>query len=191
MPSKFDEGLSRRALLGAFAAVTTTISAAPAQAGLFGFLKGAGDVRRVKLYSQRTGEMVDTIYWVEGNYIPEAMKEINWFMRDWRRNETISYDPRNIDIIAATQQLLETNEPFNLLSGYRSAATNAMLRSRNRGVASKSYHIKGMAADLKMRARSVTQIAAAAQACKAGGVGRYARSNFVHVDCGPIRTWRR
>ena len=190
MPSEKDVALSRRALLGAFAAVGT-IAAAPAQAGLFGFLKGAGDVRRIKMYSTRTGEMVDTIYWIEGQYIPEAMKEINWFMRDWRRDEVIEYDPRNIDIIAATQRLLETNEPFNLLSGYRSAATNAMLRQRNRGVASKSYHIRGMAADLKLRGRSVSQIASAAQACNSGGVGRYYRSSFVHVDCGPIRTWRR
>lgn len=184
-----DAFVSRRKLLGAFAGIAT-VAAAPAYPGVFGFLKGAGDVRRIKMYSQRTGEMVDTIYWIEGEYIKEAMKEINWFMRDWRQNEVIPYDRRNIDIIAAAQQLLETTEPFNMVSGYRSPATNAMLRRRNRGVATKSYHTKGMAADLKLRSRSVEQMAAAAQACKSGGVGKYRRSKFVHMDCGPVRTWK-
>ena len=182
-------GLSRRALvLGAFAA--TTVVAAPTFSKAAGFLRGAGDIRRIKMYSQRTGEMIDTIYWIEGDYIKEAMKEINWFMRDWRKNEVIQYDRRNIDIIAATQRLLETTEPFNMVSGYRSPETNAMLRRRNRGVASKSYHTRGMAADLKMRSRSVEQMAAAAVACHSGGVGKYRRSKFVHMDCGPIRTWK-
>lgn len=189
MASSVDARTTRRALLGAFAGVAT-VAAAPAYPKVFGFLKGAGDVRRVRMYSQRTGEMLDTIYWIEGDYIKEAMKEINWFMRDWRSDHTIDYDRRNIDIIAAAHRLLETNEPFMLLSGYRTPATNAMLRKRSRGVASKSYHIRGMAADLKLRSRSVTQMAAAAKACNSGGVGSYGRSNFVHMDCGPIRTWR-
>ena len=184
-----DANISRRKLLGAFAGIAT-VSAAPAYSNVFSFLKGAGDVRRIKMYSQRTGEMIDTIYWIEGDYIKEAMKEINWFMRDWRKNEVIQYDRRNIDIIAATQRLLETTEPFNMVSGYRSPETNAMLRRRNRGVASKSYHTRGMAADLKMRSRSVEQMAAAAVACHSGGVGKYRRSKFVHMDCGPIRTWK-
>lgn len=181
--------LSRRSLLGAFAGVST-IAAAPAHAGVFGFLKGAGDVRRLKMYSQRTGEMLDTIYWVEGEYIEEALGEINWFMRDWRTSETINYDVRNIDIMAAAHRLLETNEPYNMLSGYRSAKTNAMLRRKNSGVATKSYHIRGMAADLKLRSRTINQMAAAGLACKSGGVGKYRRSNFVHMDCGPVRTWK-
>ena len=178
----------RRRLLCAFAGIAT-VAAAPSHAGVFSFLKGAGDIRRVRMYSQRTGEMLDTIYWIEGEYISEAMKEINWFMRDWRTDEVISYDQRNIDIIAAAHRLLETTEPFMLLSGYRSPKTNAMLRRRSRGVASNSYHIKGMAADLKMRSRSVNQMASAALACRSGGVGKYRGSNFVHMDCGPIRTW--
>ena len=182
-------GVSRRRLIGAFAGIAT-VAAAPASANVFGFLKGAGDIRRVKMYSQRTGEMLDTIYWIEGQYIPEALDEVNWFMRDWRTSEVINYDPRNVDIIAASHRLLETSEPFMMLSGYRSPATNAMLRKRSRGVASKSSHMKGMAADLKLRSRSVSQMAKAAKACRAGGVGSYGRSGFVHMDCGPVRTWR-
>lgn len=180
---------TRRGLLGAFAGIAM-VAAAPSHAGIFSFLRGAGDIRRVKMYSGRTGEFIDTIYWVDGDYIPEAMKEVNYFMRDWRENEVVKYDPRNLDIIAATQNMLETDEPYLLLSGYRTPHTNAMLRNRSRAVASNSYHMKGMAADLRLKSRSLKQMAHAALACNSGGVGTYGRSNFVHMDCGPIRTWR-
>lgn len=180
-------GITRRGLLGVFAA--TMVVAAPTYSNAFGLLKGAGDIRRVKMYSGRSGESVDTIYWVDGEYIPEVLKEINHFMRDLRADETIQMDPRNMDIIAATHRLLDINEPYTLLSGYRTKATNAMLRSHSRGVARNSLHIQGKAADLRLRSRSVRQIAAAAEACASGGVGHYSRSNFVHMDCGPVRTW--
>ncbi len=180
---------SRRGLLRAFAA--TALTAAPVYSNAAGVIRGAGDVRRVTMRNQRTAETIDMIYWVQGHYIDEALTEINNFMRDWRQNEVISYDRRNIDIIAATHRLLETDEPYLMLSGYRSPSTNAMLASRSRGVASNSYHIRGMAADLRLSTRSTSQMAAAAIACNAGGVGKYGRSNFVHMDSGPIRTWRR
>ncbi len=166
------------------------VVAAPNYANAAGFLRGAGDIRRIKLTSQRTGEAVDTIYWIEGEYIPEALAEISWFMRDWRQNELIQYDRRNIDILAATLRLMDTEEAYNVVSGYRSPATNRKLSRSNRGVAQNSYHMRGMAADLKLTSRSISQMAKAAVACHAGGVGKYNRSNFVHMDCGPVRTWR-
>lgn len=180
-------GISRRALLGAFAA--TTLTAAPTFSNAAGFLRGAGDIRRVRMYSGRTGEKLDMIYWIEGEYVKDALKEINFFMRDWRTNETKSMDTRTLDIIAATHNLLDVNEPYTLLSGYRCPATNAMLRSSSRKVAKNSLHMKGQAADLRLGSRSVSQIYRAASACNAGGVGKYSRSNFVHMDCGPIRSW--
>ncbi len=179
--------MTRRGLLRAFAA--TTITAAPTYSRAAGFLRGAGDVRRVALYSGRTGESINTIYWIEGEYITEALKEINYFMRDWRENKVIDIDTRTIDIVAATHALLEVNEPYMLLSGYRTPATNALLRRRSRGVARNSLHMKGQANDLRLKNRSVNQIYRAALACNAGGVGKYSRSNFVHVDCGQVRTW--
>ncbi|NNU80548.1 DUF882 domain-containing protein [Halovulum dunhuangense] len=178
----------RDVLAGIFTAVAAT--AAPVYANAAGFLRGAGDIRRIRLNSPRTGESVDTIYWIEGEYIPEALGEISWFMRDWRENEMIQYDPRNLDIMAAAAKLMDTEEAYSVISGYRAPATNGMLRSNSRGVAQNSYHMRGMAADLRMSSRSIGQMAGAAQACNAGGVGRYGRSNFVHMDCGPIRTWR-
>ncbi len=181
--------MTRRGLLGAFAA--TALVASPTYASAAGFLRGGGDIRRIRMYSGRTGERLDTIYWVEGKYIKDAVKEINTFMRDWRNNETIDIDTRTIDIMAAAHNLLDVDEPYMMLSGYRSPATNAMLRSRSSGVAKNSLHMVGQAADLRLASRSVNQMAKAAAACNAGGVGRYSGSNFVHMDCGPVRVWGR
>jgi len=179
--------MTRRGVLRAFAA--TTIVAAPTYANAAGFLRGAGDIRRLRMYSGRTGEHLDTIYWIEGNYIKDAIKEINYFMRDWREDAVKGMDIRNFDIITAAHTLLDTTEPYLLLSGYRTPKTNAMLRSRSRGVAKHSLHIKGQANDVRLKSRSVNQIYKAGMSCGAGGVGKYSRSNFVHMDCGAVRTW--
>ena len=187
MKKSNSSGISRRGLLRAFAA--TAVAAAPTYSNAFGLLRGAGDIRRVSMYSGRTGESIDTVYWIDGEYIPEALQEINYLMRDWRQNEAIEIDRRTIDIITASRNLMGTDEPYLLLSGYRSPATNAYLRSRSRGVARNSLHMTGQAADLRLQSRSTRQMADAAISCRAGGVGRYAGSDFVHMDCGPIRTW--
>lgn len=180
-------GLSRRTLLGAFAA--TTLAAAPTFSKAAGFLRGGGDIRRIRMYSGRTGEHLDMIYWIDGDYIKDCVTEINHFMRDWRTDQIKKIDLRTIDIMAASHNLLDVSEPYLMLSGYRSPKTNAMLRRRSRGVAKNSLHMRGQAADLRLATRSVSQIARAAVKCHAGGVGRYSRSNFVHMDCGVIRTW--
>ncbi|KAF0674731.1 YcbK family protein [Profundibacterium mesophilum] len=180
-------GLTRRGLLGAFAA--TAVAAAPTFSQAAGFLRGAGDVRRVKMYSGRTGESIDMIYWIDGKYIRESLDEIHHFMRDWRNDQVKKIDSRTIDIMAATHDLLDTTEPYMLISGYRSPETNAMLRRRSSGVAKNSLHLQGQAADLRMSSRSVSQVSRAAAAVNAGGVGRYSRSNFVHMDCGSVRSW--
>jgi len=180
-------GMTRRGLLGAFTA--TALIAAPTYSNAFGFLRGAGDIRRIRMYSGRTGESIDTIYWIEGKYINEAMAEVNHFMRDWRSGAKVNIDARTIDIMAAAHRLMDVSEPYMMLSGYRSPQTNAMLRSRSRGVAKDSLHVHGKAADLRLKSRSVGQMAKAAEACASGGVGRYSRSNFVHMDCGPVRSW--
>ncbi|MEL6683391.1 MAG: DUF882 domain-containing protein [Pseudomonadota bacterium] len=188
MTRKTVAGISRRGLLGAFAA--SAIVAAPTYSKAAGFLRGAGDIRRIAMHSGRTGEHLDTIYWIEGEYIAEAVREINLHMRDWRTGDAVQMDLRTIDIMSATLNLLETDEPYLLLSGYRSPQTNNMLRSRSSGVARNSLHMRGQAADLRLTSRTPTQMANAAIACRAGGVGRYNGSNFVHMDCGPIRSWR-
>lgn len=181
--------LTRRGLLGAFAA--TVVTAAPTYTNAAGFLRGGGDIRRIKMYSGRTGERIDMIYWIEGHYIKDAVGEVHHFMRDWRTNDVKAIDLRTVDIMAAAHNLMDTSEPYTLLSGYRSPKTNAMLRARSSGVAKNSLHLKGQAADLRLKSRSVGQMARAAAACKGGGVGRYSGSDFVHMDCGPVRNWGR
>jgi uncharacterized protein YcbK (DUF882 family) len=176
---------SRRAVLGVFAGLCA-VAAAPVYARAPGFLRGGGDIRRIRMYSQRTGESIDTIYFVDGDYVPEALTEISYFMRDWRQNQVMKYHPYNVDNLAAVMKLLDTDEPYLMISGYRTPQTNRMLR----GAASHSYHLKAMAADVRLKGRSVKQISDAAFACNGGGVGVYRRSNFVHIDCGPVRTWR-
>lgn len=141
------------------------------------------------MYSGRTGERIDMIYWIEGQYIKDAVKEITYFMRDWRNDLVKNIDLRTVDIMAASHNLLDVNEPYMLLSGYRSPQTNAMLRARSSGVAKNSLHLRGQAADLRLASRSVNQVAKAAMACHGGGVGRYSGSNFVHMDCGQVRSW--
>lgn len=187
MAGQTSPALSRRGLLGAFAA--TMVVAAPTASNAFGFLRGAGDIRRIRMYNGRTGESLDTIYWIEGQYIPESLQDVNRFVRDWRTNEVINFDARTLDILSASHRLMDSTEPYLLLSGYRSPKTNAMLRSRSGGVARNSLHMTGKAADVRLKSRSVSQMARAAEACSSGGVGRYSGSNFVHMDCGPVRHW--
>lgn len=179
--------MTRRSILGAFAA--TAVTAAPFFPGVTAYARGAGDVRRLKFYSGRTGESINLIYWIDGKYLPESLAEINHFFRDWRNNAVHQIDARTVDFLAATHNILRVNEPYMLLSGYRSPQTNAMLRARSRNVAQNSLHLTGKAADVRLRSRTVAQIARAAQACNAGGVGRYSRSDFVHFDSGAVRSW--
>ncbi|MBP0481993.1 YcbK family protein [Sagittula salina] len=185
--TEMNTGFTRRGILGAFAA--TAAAAAPTYSNAAGLLRGAGDIRRLRMFSGRTGERIDMIYWVEGQYIADALKEINHFMRDWRTNDIKNIDARTVDIMCAAHNLMDCTEPYMLISGYRSPRTNAMLRSRSSGVAKNSRHLRGQAADLRLASRSVNQMAKAAAACHAGGVGRYSGSNFVHMDCGPVRNW--
>lgn len=179
--------LTRRSLIRAFAA--TTVAAAPVMANATGLLRGAGDIRRLNMYNGRAGETLNMIYWIEGEYIAPALDEVNYFMRDWRTDGVIDINIGTIDIMAAAHNIMDTTEPYTLLSGYRSPETNAMLRRRSSGVARNSRHMVGEAADLQLQSRSVSQIFNAARSCQAGGVGRYSRSNFVHMDCGPVRSW--
>lgn len=165
--------------------------ATPAFAATPSVLKGAGNFRSLSLVNNRTGEWVKTVYWIDGAYVPEALESINFLMRDWREELVVDIDTRVLDILSHCHQRLDCNEPFEVVSGYRSPKTNALLRRRSRGVARNSYHMKGMAVDIKLRSRSVQQIALAGRTLNAGGVGRYSRAQFVHFDSGPVRTWGR
>ncbi len=141
------------------------------------------------MFSGQTHEDIDIIYWVDGQPIPEAVAEINWFMRDWREGVAYEMKRENLYILSAVHNLLETGEPMQLLSGYRTQKTNDRLRRQSRSVSRNSLHLKGMAADIRVRGFRVNTLAKAARACSYGGVGKYSSSNFVHIDCGEVRTW--
>ena len=94
-----------------------------------------------------------------------------------------------LDLLTMLRSRLECHDPFLVICGYRSPTTNAWMHAHSSGVASNSYHIKGMAIDLRCERRSLTQLRGAAMSLRAGGVGYYPRSEFVHVDCGPVRHW--
>ncbi|MEO0361428.1 MAG: DUF882 domain-containing protein [Pseudomonadota bacterium] len=181
-------GLQRRGVL-ALATGLLAATAAPQVVASPSILRGAGDIRRLHLSNPRTGDKLDTVYWVDGEYIPEAKSEIDFLLRDWRENLIIDFDIKTVDILAGTYRLLEASEPISIVSGYRSPVTNAMLRRRNRGVAKDSYHTKGMAIDLQMKSRAATTIRRAAKRVSGGGVGGY--RSFTHIDSGPVRAWGR
>ena len=180
---------SRRGALGLIVGAATTLIAAPGFASAPAILTGAGDIRRVHLYNKNTGDTLDAVYWVEGEYIPEVKSEIDFLMRDWRQNLAIDYDYKTINFMAALHRRLDTSEPMIVVSGYRSPKTNAMLRRNYRGVAKDSYHTKGMAVDIKVPKRLPSKISRAARGMGIGGVGQY--RTFTHIDSGPVRSWRR
>lgn len=182
--------VSRRTLLTGLAGMAA-MAASPALASAPALLKGAGDFRSLNVVNGRTGEWLNTVYWIDGEYVPEALQAVNQIMRDWREDLVHKIDPRTIDILSATHHLLECTEPFAIVSGYRTSKTNALLRRRSKAVARNSYHVKGMAADIQMSTRSVQQISRAGLSLHAGGVGTYSRSEFVHLDSGPVREWGR
>lgn len=176
---------SRRRLLG-----WATGAGCALLAGGASRVAAASDRRHIGFYNIHTREALSTVYWHDGRYDPPALAAIDHHLRDFRTGDVKPIDVRLLDLLHMLNQQLGNHQPLHVISGYRSPATNAMLRRRSRGVARNSLHMKGQAADLRLRSRSVGQIAGAAQACDAGGVGRYHGSNFVHMDCGPVRTWR-
>ncbi len=174
--------LSRRRLLGAAVAVTAVGLVKPVPAVSFA-------PRSVSLYNVHTGEWLRTVYWADGHYIREAVRDINWILRDHDTDELRPMDAGVLDVLGSLRERLETHEPFLVVCGYRSPTTNRRLYLEGVGVAKHSYHIKGMAVDLRAERRSLSQVRDAALSLRGGGVGYYPRSDFVHVDCGPVRRW--
>ena len=110
-------------------------------------------------------------------------------MRDFRTGEVFPMDPHVVDILAIIHNKMNVNEPYQVLSGYRSPKTNAMLKRNTRGVASNSFHMYGQAVDVRIPGYSTKKLRNVAREIQAGGVGYYPRSNFVHVDTGKVRSW--
>jgi uncharacterized protein YcbK (DUF882 family) len=145
--------------------------------------------RSLAFYNTHTGEQLKTVYWVQGNYIKDSLGEINHILRDYRTNEIKTIDTRLLNLLFAIRNELETQQPFEVISGYRSPETNAFLRAHSSGVAEHSLHLVGKAIDIRTPGRDLRVLQKTAVALKGGGVGYYPKSDFVHVDVGRVRYW--
>ena len=151
------------------------------------------DTRTISFYHIHTQEAVTVTYKKDGKLVPDALEKIDWIMRDWRRNEKTQMDPDTIDILWEMHTELGSKEPINIICGYRSRATNEMLRKTVGGQASESQHITGKAIDVTFPDVSLKQMRYSALVRERGGVGYYPTSGipFVHVDTGRVRHWPR
>jgi uncharacterized protein YcbK (DUF882 family) len=164
----------------AFAAPMISKAAAPAP---------AMSIRRVALHNIHTNEAVDAVYWERGAYVPDALGHVSHVLRDFRTGDVHPIDKRLLDLLDTLSAKVETRRPFNVISGYRSPKTNAMLHETTPGVANNSLHMKGMAIDIRLDDVDLANLHKAAMTLKGGGVGYYPSSDFVHVDVGPVRHW--
>ncbi len=159
-------------------------AAAPASANF------TSDVSRsVAFDCLHTGEGLAIEYWTHGRYIPDALSKVNTVLRDFRTGDVHVIDPKLLDLLFKLRTGLGSQEPFQVISGYRSPQTNARLHEQSNGVATHSLHMKGMAIDIRLGSRSLSDLHMAALSLKGGGVGYYPQSDFVHVDVGPVRRW--
>lgn len=145
--------------------------------------------RRLKFYNTHTRESLDIVYRVNDEYIEDNLTQLYLLLRDHRQNEAMVIDEKLFDRLWVIQQELGTNEVIDIISGYRSPTTNAMLREKSSKVAVNSFHMKGRAIDLRMRRSSLESVRNAALSLKEGGVGYYPSSLFIHLDTGPNRSW--
>ena len=188
-----DSPISRRNFLrvGA-AAVASAAFFDPIQAlASFGndqFGLGAS-VRRLSLINGATQEEATVDYWVKGRYVVDALRQVSHLLRDRHDGTVHDIDPRLVDLMFGIFRMTGTCSPVQVVCGYRSPRTNARLRVHHRGVASHSLHMQGKAVDIRMSGCGLGSLHSAALALRAGGVGYYPHSNFVHVDTGPVRTW--
>jgi uncharacterized protein YcbK (DUF882 family) len=180
--------ISRRSFLGfgAFGVIALRRSALSAmESSTFSKLPE----RSLSFLNLHTSEKLNRVYWSEGTYISESLQDLNQILRDYRTGDVIEIAPRLLDTLCELRMRMESNEPFELISGYRSPTTNALLRQQGHGVAENSLHTKGMAADVRIAGRTLIALRKTAISLQAGGVGYYPASQFVHVDIGRIRTW--
>ena len=186
--------LSSRLKKLAAASILFAACASVAWGTLPGSLIAAGETRTLSLYHVHTKESLTITYKKNGRYIPSALEKLNRLLRDWRKNEVITIDPKTIDLMWELHADLGSRAPIHIISGYRSSATNAMLKKIGRNVAKQSMHIRGKAIDLYFPDISVEKIRGSAIVRQIGGVGYYPRSGttgFVHIDSGRVRYWPR
>ena len=145
--------------------------------------------RTLAFYHTHTGEKLKITYAEWGKHLPGALERISHFLRDFRSGEAHPIDPLLLDKLHQLQQLTEAKGPYEIISAYRSPQTNEMLRANTNGVAQRSLHMEGRAMDVRLRGVETRKLHKAALGLRAGGVGYYQDSDFIHVDTGRVRSW--
>jgi uncharacterized protein YcbK (DUF882 family) len=180
MPPKTD--LARRRWLKSVGGSALALAPAWARAG-------AEPPRRLRLDNLHTGEKLAVDYFDGGRYQPDALAEVDRFLRDFRSGEVGVIDPALLDLLHRLASTTGSRQPYAVISGYRSAATNEALRRHSSGVASGSLHMRGQAIDIRLADVPLATLREAARSLRLGGVGYYPASDFVHVDTGRVRIW--
>lgn len=179
--------LGRRDLLRlgvATAATAATLFTAPVLA-----TSSSPHERFLGFQNTHTGESSTAVYWADGHYISSGIDEISALLRDHRTDEIYPIDSDLLDLLYVLQSNTGSRQAYQVISGYRSPASNKALRSNSSGVAKKSYHMQGKAIDIRLPGCDLERLHSAALGIKAGGVGYYPGSDFIHVDVGPKRNW--
>jgi uncharacterized protein YcbK (DUF882 family) len=175
----------------ASAALTATLVALTGWPGSAGRAVANGDTRSLSFFHTHTKEQATITFWRDGRYDEQGLKQLNWFLRDWRVNEPATMDPLLFNVLWEVYRESGSREPINIISAYRSPATNAMLRHRSKAVSEHSQHMLGKAMDIRLPDVDTGRLRAVAMRMQYGGVGYYPSSAFVHVDTGNVRAWPR
>lgn len=149
----------------------------------------AGAERKLSFYHLHTGEKLSAVYWADGAYQQDSLADIYHLLRDFRSGDVSPIDTGLLDLLHSLSMKLDTTAEFQVVSGYRSPTTNAMLAKNSSGVARHSLHMDGLAIDIRLPGRDLAKVHRAALALKGGGVGYYPVSDFVHMDVGRVRQW--
>ena len=169
--------------------VTTLAGALPILAVPRAVTRAIDENPEARIRAHPTGERLSVKYFDDGDYLPEALTKVNYFLRDFRTGDIHAIDPNLLDLLEHLTDLTHTRKPFQVISAYRSPATNETLRQQSKGVAAGSLHMKGKAIDIRLADVPLETLRSAAILARRGGVGYYPASDFVHVDTGRVRTW--
>lgn len=176
--------ISRRDFLGCSAAAFASLMAPQ----VFARPRALAE-KSLRFYNIHTGEKLSATYWAEGQYQAEALEAINRIMRDHRSREITNMDLRLLDVLQELQATTGKSGHYEIISAYRSPASNKLLRKNGSGVAKRSLHMRGKAIDIRLPGVELKHLRQAALKLHAGGVGYYPDSNFIHVDTGRPRFW--
>jgi uncharacterized protein YcbK (DUF882 family) len=179
--------LKNSLVLASATAALPTLSRAANVAGLAG--DALPNERSLRLYNIHTGESLKTTFWADGKFVPESLQDVNKLLRDYRNNKIDTMDPTLLLLLDHVNAKFGSEKVIHVISGYRSPETNAMLHEKTDGVAKHSLHMEGKAMDIRIPGHDLADLHKVAMSLRAGGVGYYPASNFVHMDTGRVRYW--